>query len=81
MRANLPITRGASRHRGLAPVLTLLIAAFVLASCGIFSKREEAKKPSYYADDGPPESVPDNLASIPDAVPHDEPFHRFANRP
>jgi rare lipoprotein A len=59
----------------------LVLAAFVLASCGIFSKREEAKKPSYYADDGPPESVPDNLTSIPDAVPRDEPFHRFANRP
>jgi rare lipoprotein A len=25
--------------------------------------------------------VPDNLASIPDATPRDEPFHKFANRP
>ncbi len=81
MRANPSIARGASRHWGLSPVLILLMAAFVLASCGIFSRREEAKKPSYYADDGPPESVPDSLASIPDAVPRDEPFHRFANRP
>ena len=35
----------------------------------------------YYKDDGPPETVPDNLASIPDAVPRDEPFHKWANRP
>jgi len=35
----------------------------------------------YYKDDGPPEKVPDNLADIPDAVPRDEPFHKFANRP
>jgi len=35
----------------------------------------------YYSDDGPPLSVPDNLAQIPDAVPRDEPFHRYANRP
>jgi rare lipoprotein A len=61
--------------------LILLVSACVLASCGIFSKRDEPKKPSYYADDGPPESIPDNLADVPDAVPRDEPFHRFANRP
>jgi rare lipoprotein A len=35
----------------------------------------------YYKDDGPPEKVPDNLAEIPDAVPRDEPFHKYANRP
>jgi rare lipoprotein A len=35
----------------------------------------------YYQDDGPPDSVPDGLASLPDAVPRDEPFHKFANRP
>ncbi|MBC8023187.1 MAG: septal ring lytic transglycosylase RlpA family protein [Burkholderiales bacterium] len=35
----------------------------------------------YYSDDGPPESIPDNLGSVPDAVPRDEPFHKFANRP
>ena len=44
-------------------------------------RADAPKKPSYYSDDGPPESVPSNLASIPDAVPKDEPFHRFANRP
>ena len=29
----------------------------------------------------PAGAVPDNLAHVPDAVPRDEPFHRFANRP
>ena len=44
-------------------------------------KVETTPSGKYYADDGPPESVPDNLAAIPDAVPRDEPFHKFANRP
>ena len=35
----------------------------------------------YYADDGPPLSPPANLDAVPDAVPHLEPLHRFANRP
>ena len=32
-------------------------------------------------DDGPPDVVPADLHLLPDAVPRDEPFHRFANRP
>ncbi|MBI4989236.1 MAG: septal ring lytic transglycosylase RlpA family protein [Rhodocyclales bacterium] len=47
------------------------------------------QKPSYvlkkgggfYQDDGPGDSVPDNLDAIPDAQPRAEPLHRFANRP
>lgn len=35
----------------------------------------------YYKDDGPGDSPPADLASIPDAVPKSEPLHRFANRP
>ncbi len=37
----------------------------------------------YYLDDGPGDNAPDDatLAAIPDAVPRDEPLHRFANRP
>lgn len=35
----------------------------------------------YYKDDGPGDSPPSDLASIPDAVPRPEPLHRFANRP
>jgi rare lipoprotein A len=35
----------------------------------------------FYQDDGPGDSVPDNLDAIPDAVPRAEPPHRYANRP
>jgi rare lipoprotein A len=34
----------------------------------------------YYLDDGPQVNPPPNLDAIPDAVPHEEPLHRFANR-
>jgi len=59
-----------------------------LAACGSTPKKAPAlsqpptaTKPSYYSDDGPPESIPVNLAEIPDAVPKDEPYHRGASRP
>lgn len=62
-----------------------------LAACGSAPKREPAptsgkpatpsKSPSYYSDDGPPESIPVDLGKIPDATPIDEPFHRGASRP
>ncbi len=35
----------------------------------------------YYKDDGPGDEIPDNLDDLPDAVPRQEPLHRFANRP
>ncbi len=35
----------------------------------------------FYLDDGPLEAIPVDLAAVPDAVPRDEPLHRFANRP
>lgn len=42
----------------------------------------QAQRPGgYYKDDGPGASVPDNLATIPDAQPRVEPLNRFANRP
>ena len=63
-----------------------LLAA--LCACSTVSKKAEGppKPPpeafgKYYADDGPPEVVPPNLDKTPDAVPRDEPFHKFANRP
>ena len=37
--------------------------------------------PSYYSDEGPPESIPGNLEQVPEAVPKDEAFHTYANRP
>lgn len=35
----------------------------------------------FYKDDGPGETPPPDMASIPDATPQAEPLHRFANRP
>lgn len=35
----------------------------------------------YYQDDGPGDNPPENLDSIPDAIPRAEPLHRFANKP
>jgi rare lipoprotein A len=48
-----------------------------------------AKKPDlvlkrgggFYQDDGPLDTIPVDLAALPDAVPRHEPLHRFANRP
>ena len=66
--------------------LSLLIApALIVAGCGSAPKQAGPDKPGpmgkYYSVDGPPLTIPENLAQIPDAVPRDEPFHRYANRP
>ena len=71
-------------------LLSLLLSLLVVA-CGSVPPRTEGPagvetrppptKGGYYKDDGPHDSVPPNLASIPDAVPRAEPPHRFANRP
>jgi rare lipoprotein A len=54
----------------------------LLAACSTAPKKPQTPpSPKYYADDGPPETIPDNLAQIPDAVPQDEPLHKYANRP
>jgi rare lipoprotein A len=61
--------------------------ALIVAGCGTAPKKSTTgpQQPGtfgkYYSDDGPPEKVPENLAQIPDAVPRDEPFHKYANRP
>ena len=63
-------------------ILAALLMALLLASCGSSPKKTDAiGSGKYYLDDGPPDSVPGNIADIPDAVPRDEPFHKFANRP
>ena len=54
----------------------LVLVALALAGCGTTARRNP-----YYADDGPPEKVPDGLDKVPEAVPHEEPFNAFANRP
>jgi rare lipoprotein A len=60
----------------LASRVFCLVLIALLSACGT-----TPKKPQYYSDDGPPDRIPDNLAEIPNAVPRDEPFHRYANRP
>ena len=57
-------------------LLALLVLAVAAAGCGTAAKRNP-----YYSDDGPPQSVPENLDRGPDAVPRAEPPHRYANRP
>lgn len=60
--------------------------AAALAGCG--TQPPAPEKPStastkpggYYLDDGPEANPPGNLDAVPDAVPRDEPLHRFANR-
>ena len=44
-------------------------------------KPSESGKGGYYMDDGPPESTPDNLMDVPDAVPKVEPYPNGPNRP
>ncbi len=80
MRMNSSIRGDSSRNWGLTPVLlALLLGACATTPPPKVSKPEPSGK--YYSDDGPPLTIPDNLAQVPDAVPRDEPFHRFANRP
>jgi len=61
--------------------LTLILAACGSAPIRKADPQQPQASSKYYSDDGPPLSIPDNLASIPDAVPRDEPFHKYANRP
>jgi len=71
--------------------LILLVAAAWLAACSSTPrvKQPQAATPSattaggggYYLDDGPGDAPPPNLQAVPDAVPRDEPLHRYANRP
>jgi rare lipoprotein A len=68
----------------------LIAAAFGLALAGCGSSPTVPTKPSsptatakgggYYLDDGPEATPPPNLDAVPDAVPREEPLHRFANR-
>lgn len=69
------------------PILGMLAAVLALAGCGSgpsVSARPApattAKSGGYYLDDGPGAQAPANLDAVPDAVPRDEPLHRFANR-
>jgi rare lipoprotein A len=82
MRAHATIHDHVSRHWGLTPGF-FLVLAFLLSGCGTALKKPEPAPGGgkYYQDDGPPATVPDNLDGVADAVPRDEPFHKYANRP
>jgi rare lipoprotein A len=60
------------RARGRAAAL---VACAVLAGCGT------PKRSVYYQDDGPPDRVPADIASIPDATPRIEPINARTSRP
>lgn len=78
--------------RAMKKTLTLVALATVLslAACSSTPPVQQASVPApakpaqksggYYLDDGPEPNPPPNLAAVPDAVPRDEPLHRFANR-
>lgn len=69
--------------------VVLIVTTLLLAACGSAPQRK-AVTPSvtaapsgggYLAGDGPGADVPVNLDTIADAVPKNEPLHRYANRP
>jgi rare lipoprotein A len=67
----------------------LIVTTLLLAACGSIPQHKTATPspaaaPSaggYLPGDGPGANIPVNLDSIPDAVPKNEPLHRYANRP
>ena len=61
-------------------VLILTLAALLLSACGTTQQTASSSGGGYLAGDGPGDT-PDNLDSIPNAVPRNEPLHRYANRP
>jgi rare lipoprotein A len=65
----------------------LFVTSLMLAACGTVPHRK-AETPAataapsgggYLPGDGPGADIPVNLDSIPDAVPKNEPLHRYAN--
>jgi rare lipoprotein A len=70
-------------------ITVLILATLVLAACGSAPQRKaEPGKAStasgeggYLAGDGPGAAKDINMDAIPDAVPKNEPLHRYANRP
>lgn len=68
------------------PILGMAAVLLVLAGCGSAPPAKQtatapkAKSGGYYLDDGPQANPPAKLDAVPDAVPRDEPLHRYANR-
>ncbi|MFM7482313.1 MAG: septal ring lytic transglycosylase RlpA family protein [Candidatus Methylopumilus sp.] len=67
------------------PVLILISILTGCASAPSFKKETVAmpskKSGGYYLDDGPGDNPPENIDSIPDAIPKVEPFYARANQP
>jgi rare lipoprotein A len=65
-------------------ILSAVVIGLVLTGCGSTPPAKQASTPpksgGYYLDDGPAANPPPNLDAVPDAVPRQEPLHRFANR-
>jgi len=69
--------------------IVFLLTAFFLAGCQTNNVDNNNEKPvtdskskgAYYLDDGPEEVIPENLSSIPNAIPKKEPLNKFSNRP
>ncbi|MCR4303460.1 MAG: septal ring lytic transglycosylase RlpA family protein [Gallionella sp.] len=68
-------------------ITILILATLLLAACGGVPQRKTETAPAatgaggYLEGDGPGADAPANLDAIPDAVPKNEPLHRYANRP
>ena len=69
--------------------IIFLLIALCLAGCQTNNVDNNNEKPvtdskskgAYYLDDGPEEVIPENLSSIPNAIPKKEPLNKFSNRP
>ena len=69
--------------------IIFLLTALWLAGCQTSNVDKSNEKPvtdskskgAYYLDDGPEEVIPENLSSIPNAIPKKEPLNKFSNRP
>ena len=69
--------------------IIFLLTALCLDGCQTNNVDNNNEKPvadskskgAYYLDDGPEEVIPENLSSIPNAIPKKEPLNKFSNRP
>ena len=60
---------------------SILCAALLLAACGTSPHRAGGGSGGYLPGDGPGVEDAARLSAVPDAVPREEPLHRYANRP
>lgn len=66
-------------------IVALISLTLLLAACGSMAQRKTGGAPTsgggYLSGDGPGAGAPADIDAIPDAVPQNEPLHRYANRP